>query len=176
MGDYIGKYEIEAIIGEGAFGRVYRAHDPTVNRPVAIKVLTGEGKELISRFRMEASAAGNLRHKNIVTIYEFGEHKGRPFIAMELLEGEDLSQVIARQESLTLLEKIRIMSQAAEGLHCAHSNGVLHRDVKPANIKLLADGTVKILDFGIARVTRDRDATRLTQKGDLLGTILYMAP
>jgi hypothetical protein len=176
MGDYIGKYEIEAIIGEGAFGRVYRAYDPTVNRPVAIKVLTAEGRELISRFRTEASAAGNLRHKNIVTIYEFGEHKGRPFIAMELLEGEDLSLVIARHESLTLLEKIRIMSQAAEGLHCAHSNGVLHRDVKPANIKLLADGTVKILDFGIARVTRDRDATRLTQKGDLLGTILYMAP
>lgn len=172
----IGKYEIQAELGEGAFGRVYRAYDPTVNRPVAIKVLTGEGKDLITRFRTEASAAGNLRHKNIVTIYEFGEHKGRPFIAMELLEGDDLSQVIANHKSLTLLDKMRIMSQAAEGLHCAHANGVLHRDVKPANIKLLADGTVKILDFGIARLTRDMESTRLTQQGDLIGTILYMAP
>ena len=176
MIDRIGKYEIQAEIGEGAFGRVYRAYDPTVNRPVAIKVLTAEGKDLITRFRTEASAAGNLRHKNIVTIYEFGEHKGRPFIAMELLEGKDLTEVIAEQQTLTLLEKMHIMSQVAEGLHCAHSNRVLHRDIKPANIKLLPDGSVKILDFGIARVTRDRDSTRLTQKGDILGTILYMAP
>jgi tetratricopeptide (TPR) repeat protein len=174
--DRIGKYEVQSEIGLGAFGRVFRAYDPTVNRPVAIKILTAEGKDLITRFRTEASAAGNLRHKNIVTIYEFGEHKGRPFIAMELLEGSDLSQVIAAPGSLTLLQKMRIMSQVAEGLHCAHSNGVLHRDVKPANIKLLPDGTVKILDFGIARLTRDREATRLTQQGDLIGTILYMAP
>lgn len=173
----IGKYEIQAELGQGGFGRVYRAFDPTVGRPVAIKVLTTEGnKGLLSRFRNEATAAGNLRHKNIVTIYEFGEYNGRPFLVMELLEGEDLLQVISSGRQLTLLQKMHIMAQVADGLHCAHASGVIHRDVKPANIRLLPDGTVKIMDFGIARLTRERDATRLTQRGDLVGTILYMSP
>src|SRR5712692_11277646 len=134
----IGKYEIQMELGQGAFGRVFRAFDPTVGRLVAVKIMTSAGdRDLITRFRNEATAAGNLRHKNIVTIYEFGEEKGVPFIAMEYLEGEDLHHVISSRKALTLLQKVQIMSQVAEGLHCAHQRRVVHRDVKPANIMLL---------------------------------------
>jgi eukaryotic-like serine/threonine-protein kinase len=173
----IGKYEILAELGQGGFGRVYRAFDPTVGRPVAIKILTAEGnRDLLTRFRNEATAAGNLRHRNIVTVYDYGEYNGRPYLVMELLEGEDLTHVISNHAPLSLLQKMNIMDQVAAGLDCAHQNGVLHRDVKPANIRILPDGTVKIMDFGIARVNSDRNATRLTQQGDLIGTILYMSP
>ena len=172
----IGKYEIQAELGRGGFGRVFRAYDPAVGRQVAIKVLTAEGdKSLSTRFRNEAAAAGKLRHKNIVTVYDFGEYKGTPFLVMEYLEGEDLHQIMSSGGAPTLLEKVGIMSQVAEGLYCAHQNGVIHRDVKPANIMVLRDGTVKIMDFGIARMLRE-DATRLTRKGDLIGTMLYMSP
>ncbi len=174
--DRIGKYEIQAELGRGGFGRVYRAFDPTVGRLVAVKVLTAEaGKDLLTRFRNEATAAGNLHHRNIVTIYEFGEHKGLPFIAMEFLEGEDLQQVIAARRPMPVLEKATIIAQMADGLDYAHRHGVVHRDVKPGNIRLLPDGTVKIMDFGIARVVGDT-ATRLTRQGHVIGTLLYMAP
>jgi serine/threonine protein kinase len=172
----IGRYEVRAELGRGGFGRVYKAYDPTVGRMVAIKILTGEGQDLLTRFRMEAAAAGNLHHRNIVTVYDFGDYRGVPYIAMEFLEGEDLNQVIADGKPLDLVQKVRIMGQVAEGLDCAHRNGVVHRDVKPANIRLLPDGTVKILDFGIARLTRDGAGTRLTHQGDLIGTLLYMSP
>ncbi len=173
----IGKYEIQAELGQGGFGRVYRAFDPTVGRPVALKILMTEGnRDLLTRFRNEATSAGNLQHRNIVTIYDFGEFSGRPYLVMELLEGEDLTQTISSGKKLTLLQKMNVMDQVADGLECAHSNGVVHRDVKPANIRLLPDGTVKILDFGIARVSRDQKGTRLTQQGDLIGTILYVSP
>ena len=173
----IGKYEVQAELGQGGFGKVYRAFDPTVGRSVAIKILTTDGnKDLLTRFRNEASAAGKLKHKNIVTIHEFGEHNGRPFLVMELLEGQDLLQIIKDGVHLTLLQKMNIMDQVAEGLDCAHGNGVIHRDIKPANIRLLPDGTVKIMDFGVARMNRDRNETGLTQQGDLIGTILYMSP
>jgi serine/threonine-protein kinase len=173
----LGKYEIVAELGRGGFGTVFRAFDPTVGRMVAIKVLMSEaGKDLLARFRNEAAAAGNLRHENIVTIYEFGDDKGVSFIVMEHLEGEDLQQALASGKPLTLLEKISIMTQSAAGLDCAHRHGVVHRDVKPANIRLLPDGRVKIMDFGIARLVRDAGAARLTRQGHLLGTLLYMAP
>jgi serine/threonine-protein kinase len=173
----LGKYEIQAELGRGGFGTVFRAFDPTVGRLVALKVLMSEaGKDIVTRFRTEATAAGNLRHENIVTIYEFGDEKGLAFIAMEYLEGEDLQQVLASGRPLTLLEKISIMTQAAAGLDCAHRYGVVHRDVKPANIRLLPDGRVKIMDFGIARLIRDAGVARLTRRGHLLGTLLYMAP
>ncbi|HSB14181.1 MAG TPA: protein kinase [Bryobacteraceae bacterium] len=173
---HIGRYEIQAELGRGGYGRVYRAYDPTVGRLVAIKVLTGEGTDLLKRFRNEASAAGSLNHRNIVTIYDFGEHDGMPYIAMEFLAGDDLSQIIANRTPLTMLQKVNIMMQVAEGLYSAHRNGVVHRDVKPANIRLLPDGTVKILDFGIARLTRDSTSPRLTRQGDVIGTLLYMSP
>jgi serine/threonine-protein kinase len=173
----IGKYEIQAELGRGGFGRVYRAFDPRVGRLVAVKVLdAANSRDLITRFKNEAAAAGKLQHRNIVTVYEFGEDAGVPFIAMEHLDGEDLQQVISSGKQLTLLEKMDIMAQVAEGLDCAHRNGIVHRDVKPGNIRLLPDGTVKIMDFGIARLLHDTIGTRLTRQGHVIGTLLYMSP
>ena len=172
----IGRYKVQEELGRGGFGRVYRAYDPTVSRPVAIKILTEVSADTQTRFRNEATVAGNLRHKNIVTVYEYGSYEGLPFLAMEYLEGEDLHNIIASRKPLSLLEKCAIMSQVADGLSYAHNNGVVHRDMKPANIMVLRDGAVKIMDFGIARLTRKPDATRLTQQGYLIGTLRYMAP
>jgi serine/threonine-protein kinase len=125
------------------------------------------------RFQTEATAAGNLNHKNIVTVYEFGEDRGMFFLTMEYLAGQDLQKIIDSAGSV--LDKMRIMTQIAEGLLCAHQGGVVHRDVKPANIMLLPDGTVKVMDFGIARLTRENSA-RLTQTGYLIGSVSHMAP
>ena len=171
----ISKYEIRGELGKGGFGQVYLGFDPDMARLVAIKVLSSAEPSLVARFRTEAMAAGNLHHKNLVTIHEFGEDQGVFFLVMEYLEGRDLQRVMGEPDTLTLVDKIRIMSQVAEGLQCAHQNGIVHRDVKPSNIMLLNDGTVKLMDFGIARLTRD-DSTRLTQSGFLIGTISYMAP
>jgi serine/threonine-protein kinase len=172
----IGRYKILGELGRGGFGRVYRGYDPTVGRPVAIKILTQVSEDTRSRFRKEAMVAGNLGHKNIVTVYEYGTHEDRPFLAMEYLEGQDLHHIIGARAPLSLLSKCDIMSQVADGLFCAHQSGVVHRDMKPANIKVLRDGTVKIMDFGIARLTDAAEATRLTQQGFLIGTLRYMAP
>src|SRR4051794_7849444 len=173
----IGKYQIQAELGRGGFGVVYRAYDPTVGRPVAVKVLTALGdNQLLTRFKNEAAAAGNLRHKNIVTIYDYGDDNGLPYIVMELLEGEDLNQVIAARRPMPLLQKVSIMVQVADGLWSAHRAGVVHRDVKPGNIRLLPDGTVKLMDFGIARLVAGSAGTRLTRQGHLIGTLSYMAP
>src|SRR5664279_1820915 len=172
----IGRYKVVDELGRGGFARVYRAFDPHVGRPVAIKILTERGKDVLTRFQNEATVAGNLRHEKIVTVYEFGEFEGQPYLAMEYLEGEDLQHTIKSRKPLTILEKLRIMSQVAAGLDCAHRAGVVHRDVKPSNIMVQRAGLVKIMDFGIARITRDAEATRLTQEGYLLGTLIYMAP
>src|SRR5581483_379992 len=173
---HIGRFQVQSELGRGGFGRVFKAFDPTVSRLVAVKILTEGGKDILTRFRNEATVAGNLRHENIVTVYEYGEHEGKPFLAMEFLEGEDLQQILTSRRTLTLLQKCQIMWQVAEGLSCAHRNGVVHRDVKPANIMVLADGSIKIMDFGIARVLRDAGGTRLTKEGHMIGTLLYMAP
>jgi serine/threonine-protein kinase len=172
----IGRYEIQGELGRGGFGQVYRAFDPQVGRMVAVKVLTAEGDaDLLTRFRNEAAAAGKLRHRNIVTIFDFGEQERTAYIVMELLDGEDLQRVIAGRTAMTLLAKVEIMSQIAEGLHHAHSHGIVHRDVKPANIMLLADRTVKIMDFGIALLAQTV-TSRLTPQGNIIGTLNYMAP
>jgi serine/threonine-protein kinase len=174
--DQIGRYQLQAEIGRGGFGRVYKAFDPTVGRTVAIKVLVSSGdQDILTRFRNEAAATGKLRHRNIITIFDFGEQDGVPYLVMEYLEGKDLQGVSSSGRQLTLLEKLSIMSQVADGLHHAHINQIVHRDVKPANIMLLNDGTVKIMDFGIARLLSSH-STRLTQHGNLIGTISYMAP
>ncbi|MBI4909359.1 MAG: protein kinase [Acidobacteria bacterium] len=176
MAETIGRYEIRAELGRGGFGRVYRAWDPTVGREVAIKRLTAGGDaELLQRFRNEAAAAGKLRHRNIIIIYDFGEQDGEPYIVMELLDGADLQRVMQSQASLKLLQKLQILEQVAEGLDHAHRNGVVHRDVKPANMMLLPDFTVKLMDFGIALVTQAAGA-RLTKTGTVPGTLKYMAP
>ncbi len=176
MARKIGKYEILGELGKGGFGSVFRAFDPTVGRVVAIKVLApSDDPNILNRFRIEAKAAGNLHHPNIVTIHDFGDHEGRPYLVMEFMEGEDLQKAMARGQRLSLIEKIHIMVQVADGLHCAHQSGVIHRDVKPANIMLLPDNTVKIMDFGIARLL-DPNASRQTQTGLLIGTIFYISP
>ena len=170
----IGRYEVQSEIGRGAFGRVFRAYDPVTRRNVAIKVLLADNDpDVLARFFLEVQATAKLKHKNIVTIYDFNETP--PYIVMELLEGESLQQIIAHHASLSLLEKVRILVQAAEGLACAHKNGIVHRDIKPANIMVLPGGDVKIMDFGIARVSGETEARR-TRQGDLIGTILYMSP
>ena len=175
--EQIGRYRVVSELGRGGFGCVYLAFDASVGRQVAIKILKESGKEVLARFRNEAQVAGNLRHENIVTVYEYGEYEGQPFLAMEYLQGEDLQHILSTRKPLTLLEKCDIMCQVADGLYCAHSSGIVHRDVKPANIMVGPDGRVKIMDFGIARVAQqNRDVTRLTQEGLVIGTMIYMAP
>ncbi|MGH9667351.1 MAG: protein kinase domain-containing protein [Bryobacteraceae bacterium] len=173
---HIGQYEIRGELGKGGFGRVYLAFDPRMGRQVAIKVLEApDDDNLATRFHNEAMAAGNLRHRNIVTVYEFGESEGKQFLVMEYLEGHELQQIIAKRKPLAVLEKMAIMSQIAEGLNCAHQHGVIHRDIKPGNVMVLMDGSVKILDFGVARVLRE-SAARLTRGGYVMGTVAYTSP
>jgi eukaryotic-like serine/threonine-protein kinase len=173
----IGKYKVQNEIGRGGFGRVFRAFDPTVGRTVAIKILIADNDEdLLARFRREATATGKLRHKNIVTIHDFGEQDNSPYLVMEYLEGEDLKASLVSGRISTFFDKTSVMTQVAEGLQHAHHHGIVHRDIKPANIMILSDGTVKIMDFGIARVMTEQFTTRLTRHGDVLGTISYMAP
>ncbi|HEX4227657.1 MAG TPA: protein kinase [Bryobacteraceae bacterium] len=172
----IGRYELQAELGRGGFGQVYRAHDPIVGRSVAIKILVATGDpDLLVRFRNEAGATGKLRHRNIVVIYDFGEHEGVPYLVMELLEGQDLERIISSHQPMSLPQKVDVMRQMVSGLHHAHSRGIVHRDVKPANVMLSSDGTVKIMDFGIALLNQ-ATAARITPQGSLIGTFPYMAP
>lgn len=177
MYSYIGKYEIVSLLGRGAMGEVYEGRDPIMQRSLAIKTVSPsltEDPELIERFFLEARAAGSLSHPNIVTIYECGRQEGVPFIAMELLQGHDLRQLMSPEHALSFESKLDIVRQVCDGLDHAHQQGIVHRDMKPANVRVLPDGTVKILDFGIARLA---DAGRSqTQTGSLLGTVAYMSP
>jgi len=171
----IGRYEILEEIGRGAMGVVFKGRDPLIGRDVAVKTIaTGvaEGIDLRERFYREAKAAGVLQHPNIVTIYEMAESGGTPFIAMEYLEGESLEKLIARKAPLPLATKVGYVVQACRALEYAHRRGVIHRDVKPANIMVTRDGVVKVVDFGIARLAD----TSKTQTGMLLGTLAYMSP
>ncbi len=155
---------------------MYRAWDPEVRRDVAIKVLTSvHDPGMVARFRSEPGTTGILKHRNIVTIYDFGEHESAPYLVMELLEGRTLQQAIETGPPLSLLVKVAVLVEVAEGLLHAHESGVIHRDIKPANIMLLADGAVKVLDFGIARMA-DPNLTRQTSTGMMIGTAEYMAP
>ena len=172
---HIGKYEVLEEVGRGAMGVVFRARDPVIGRPVAVKTITtgiAEDPELWERFRREAVAAGGLQHPNIVTIYEMSDSDGLPFIAMEYLEGESLEKVISRQAQMPLAQQLGQMVQACRALDYAHRRGVIHRDIKPANIMVTLEGVVKVVDFGIARLA---DAAK-TQTGSLLGTLCYMSP
>jgi serine/threonine protein kinase len=175
-----GKFEIRADLGQGQMGKVYRAHDPILDRPVALKTVAPallKDKDALARFKREARAAARLQHPNIVTIYEVGEVEGTYYIAMELVEGMDLEKAMTPAERIPLELKVRMVVDVCRGLHFAHRMGVVHRDVKPANIRLTPDGTVKILDFGIARL-RDTESTdpNLTQAGMVLGTPSYLSP
>jgi formylglycine-generating enzyme required for sulfatase activity len=174
--EQIGKYRIIGELGSGGFGTVYKANDPGTGRVVAIKVLRAqEDTGLVKRFQAEARMAASLRHPNIVTVFDFGEESGRLFLVMEYLEGTTLGELIAGKAPLPPVERLQILYDAALGLRAAHEREIVHRDVKPANIMRLSDGSVKIMDFGISRAMGNVD-TRLTQTGYMLGTPAYMAP
>jgi len=171
-----GRYEILDKLGEGAMGVVYRARDASLGRVVALKMLSadlGTEEELHQRFQREAEAIGRLSHPNIVTVYDVGEASGQLYMAMELLEGNDLRSLIETRANIALADRVRILIQICAGLAYAHSRGVVHRDIKPANILVGSDGRVRILDFGLARVSA---RSTITRRGVILGTPDYMAP
>jgi eukaryotic-like serine/threonine-protein kinase len=171
----LGKYEVLGELGHGAMGVVYRARDPIINRLVALKTITtgvADDPALLQRFYREAQSAGGLQHPNIVTIYDMGEAGALPYIAMELVEGENLEQLIARRSTFPLTLKLVYAIQACRAFDFAHKRGIVHRDIKPGNVMVSKDGTVKVVDFGIARVLE----TSRTQTGMLIGTFAYMSP
>jgi serine/threonine-protein kinase len=171
----IGRYQLHEKLGQGGMGVVYRAFDSLIERVVAIKVISSPvepNPEMRERFFREARSAGQLSHKNIITIHDLGEHEGQPYLAMEYLEGEDLQRRLRRPEKMSLSRKVDLAIEICEGLEYAHSRGVIHRDVKPANIFITERGTVKVLDFGLARLM----TSQLTNTNMLMGTLNYMAP
>jgi WD40 repeat protein len=172
----IGKYEILAELGRGGMGTVYKARDPILDRVVALKTMLPDflaEPGMRERFLREARSAARLQHPNIVTVYEFGEVEGAPFIAMEFLEGATLPVAIESNRFPDLASKLGVVTQLCAGLGFAHRHGVIHRDVKPSNIHVLPSGVVKIVDFGIAWI---EGGTTTTRTGEVLGTPAYMAP
>ncbi|MBZ0112892.1 MAG: serine/threonine protein kinase, partial [Thermoanaerobaculia bacterium] len=170
----IGKFQVVEKIGEGGFGVIYKGLDPHIKRHVAIKSCTSKDEHVRTRFAQEAQISGNLHHRHIVTVYDFGHQDGVPYLVQEYLNGEDLDRKIKRRDYIPFPEKLLYLMQIARGLQYAHSQGVIHRDIKPANLRILEDGTAKIMDFGIAKLTNQD--TGLTQTGMTLGTAAYLAP
>jgi eukaryotic-like serine/threonine-protein kinase len=174
--EQIGRYQIIERVGQGGMGVLYRGIDPVLDREVAIKVMIGDFgddlDQLRPRFQREARAIARLQHRNIVTVFEFAEDNGTPYIVMEFLRGASLSARAKAEPPLSIDEKVDIVAQLCTGLGYAHEQGIVHRDVKPANILLLEDGSVKLLDFGIAKLT----SSTLTRQGDVLGSPSYMSP
>jgi serine/threonine protein kinase/CHASE2 domain-containing sensor protein len=175
----LGRYEIEKELGRGAMGVVYLGRDPKINRMVAIKtMMLEEGsdganmKEVKERFFREAESAGTLNHPNIVRIFDAGEENEVAYIAMELLDGQDLTKFCAKGALLPLDKAVEYVAKVADALDYAHAQGIVHRDIKPANIMLLKDGSVRVADFGIARIT----ASSKTATGTVMGTPSYMSP
>jgi serine/threonine protein kinase len=170
----LGRYEVVDLIGRGGMGALYRARDPRIGRYVAIKQLRPEfdTPELRDRFSREAAAAGGLSHPNIVTIFDVGEDEGLPFIAMEYVRGETFTDVLGLRPPLSVLRKLQLVEEVCAGLAHAHEAGIVHRDIKPANLIVSSEGIVKILDFGIAKLS----SSGITLPGMILGTLNYMAP
>jgi len=177
MIDHLGKYEILRSLGHGAMGEVYLAHHPVIGREVAIKTIlpgVARGEDAEARFRREATAAGKLNHPNLVTIYDFDKDQGILYLVMEFVKGDDLEDLI-RERSLTQSQFLEVLAQVCDGLGYAHRNGIIHRDVKPANVRVMRDGKrfqSKVMDFGIARV----EDSNMTSTGIVMGTVSYMAP
>jgi len=172
----IGRYQILERVGKGGMGVLYRGVDPVLDREVAIKVMlvdfSDDTEQMRPRFYREAQAAAKLQHSNIVTIFEFAEDHNTPYIVMEFLAGTPLDARMASPIPLTLDDKVNIVAQLCSALHYAHGQGVVHRDIKPANLFILPDGTVKLLDFGVAKLM----TSTLTRQGDVLGSVSYMSP
>ena len=176
-GTPVARYEILELIGRGAMGDVYRVADRDVGLHFALKLLSAEladNQTAQARLRREARAVGALQHRSIAGIHEMGEHMGRPFIVMALHEGDTLREVLT-MGPLAISEAVRVGAELASALDAAHQAGITHRDVKPANIILARSGGVKLVDFGLAKLT-DVAAPRLTRTGAVLGTIAYMSP
>src|SRR5437016_4410636 len=172
----VARYEIVEELGRGAMGLVYKALDPTIGRTVALKTMRLdvhglETEDMLRRFKNEARAAGVLNHPNIVTIYDAGKQDGIFYIAMEYIEGITLHALLAEKRVLTAEEVIELSRHICKGLDYAHASGIVHRDIKPANIMITPNGTVKIMDFGIAKA-----GGGVTNTGQVLGTPNYMSP
>jgi serine/threonine protein kinase len=190
-GTRVGVYEVTAQIGEGGMGQVYRATDTKLKRQVAIKILPsalGADHDRLARFQREAEVLASLNHPHIAGIYGLEESDGVSALVMELVEGDDLSQRIARG-AISIEEALPIAKQIVEALEAAHQQGIIHRDLKPANIKVRSDGTVKVLDFGLAKgmespagssprasISPTLTTPAMTQAGMILGTAAYMSP
>jgi serine/threonine-protein kinase len=172
--DKLGKYEIVDRIGVGGFGVVYKGYDPFIKRHVAIKTCSAGDQETRDRFLREAEIAGNLQHRHIVTVFEFGFQDETPYLVQEFLTGEDLDHKIKRRDAVPIADKLAWLTEIARGLEFAHQRGVVHRDIKPANVRILHDNNAKILDFGIAKLAQQQST--LTQAGVTLGTASYLAP
>jgi serine/threonine protein kinase len=173
--DKIGRYQLLKKVGQGAMGVVYKAMDPSIERVVAVKTMSADldtDPELRARFFREARSAGQLSHKNIVTIYDLGEEAGKAYMAMEFLDGEDVKQMITRGARVSIESRLEYMIEVLEGLSHAHQKGIFHRDIKPGNLYITKSGQVKILDFGLARMA----SSDVTKTGLLMGTPNYMSP
>ena len=173
----LGKYDIVAPLGRGAMGVVYQGFDPMIRRYVALKTIQlgfaePTDEDIVQRFHREAQAAGNLNHPNIVGIYEYGEDAGRAFIAMEYVQGRTLSDLLKKKHPFSLADIQTILTGVLAALEYSHRMGVIHRDIKPGNIMIDEAGTVKVMDFGIARI----ESSELTRTGTILGTPGYMSP
>src|SRR6266536_2086342 len=169
----VGRYRVVTLIAHGGMGSLYLARDPALDRTIAIKLLQKGFDDEAARERFAREArAGRLRHPNIVTVFDVGEHDNRPFIAMEYVPGETLDQLIRRRTPLSIANRLLILEDLCSGLQFAHAEGIVHRDIKPANVILDVAGTIKILDFGLAHAPD----SGITRAGDQLGTLNYMSP
>jgi len=172
-----GRYQIVSELGRGSMGVVYKAHDPQIARTIVLKVLREDrvtSDDFVRRFQKEAMAVGRLSHPGIVTVFDVGKDHGSIYIAMEYLAGMPLDALMAERK-VTLEETVNIGIQTAEALQYAHKHGIIHRDIKPSNIIYTPEGTIRVTDFGIARI-EDPNSHQMTQVGEVLGTPRYMSP
>ena len=173
---FAGRYQIEGRLGAGGMSTVYLAIDAVLERKIALKILAehlSEDETFLIRFRNEARAAARLTHPNVVQVYDSGEEQGRHYIVMEYVQGRSGAQLLRESGRLPVERAIDITCQACEGLGYAHREGIVHRDIKPGNLLIAEDGTVKLADFGIAKAT---EQTRITKAGSVLGTAAYISP
>ncbi|WP_344407490.1 serine/threonine-protein kinase, partial [Dactylosporangium fulvum] len=173
-----GRYRMEGLLGSGGMGTVWRGHDLRLNRPVAIKLLSGGGlgrSTAMERFEREARAVGRLSHPNVVRVYDFGVQDGDPYLVMELMDGPTVAELLSGGP-LPVADVLTLAAQICDGLGAAHAAGIIHRDVKPGNLILAGSGAVKICDFGVARLLDTAGQTALTGTAVAVGSPEYMAP